>query len=131
MYHPIYFVGYEMTREEFESLVVQALDSLPEEFQEKLDNVDVVVEDMPNRHQLNSVGISHPMSLYGLYQGVPKTKRRNYSFVAPDKISIFRIPIEARFRDSESIKRKVRSVVLHEIGHHFGMSEVELRKHDR
>lgn len=110
----------------FESLVAEALADLPEEFARKLDNVDVVIEDAPTAAQLASVGLTHPMQLYGLYQGIPQTKRRQYSFVAPDKISIFRLPILARHRTPEAIKHKVRAVVLHEIGHHFGMSEADL-----
>jgi predicted Zn-dependent protease with MMP-like domain len=118
-----------MTRDEFNILVAEALDTLPDEFKEKLDNVEVVVEDIPSRSQLSSVGLTYPMMLYGLYHGVPKTKRGHYTFVAPDKISVFKIPIETRYRTPEAIRQKVRSVVLHEIGHHFGMSETELQKH--
>jgi hypothetical protein len=61
-----------MTRVEFEKLVVEAIDSLPEEFQEQLNNVDVVIEDLPSQHQLALVGLTHPLSLFGLYQGIPK-----------------------------------------------------------
>lgn len=116
-----------MTRAEFEKLVVEAIDSLPQEFQEQLNNVDVVIEDLPTQHQLALVGLTHPLSLFGLYQGVPQTRRGiHYSMVPPDKISIFKVPIEARYPHPEAIKAKVRAVVLHEIGHHFGMSELEL-----
>ena len=116
-----------MTRAAFKELVVEAIDSLPQEFQEQLNNVDVVVEDLPTQDQLASVGLTHPLSLFGLYQGVPQTRRGiHYSMVPPDKISIFKVPIEASYPHPEAIKAKVRAVVLHEIGHHFGMSEGEL-----
>lgn len=116
-----------MTRAAFKELVVEAIDSLPQEFQEQLNNVDVVVEDLPTQDQLASVGLTHPLSLFGLYQGVPQTRRGiHYSMVPPDKISIFKVPIETSYLNPETIKAKVRAVVLHEIGHHFGMSEGEL-----
>jgi predicted Zn-dependent protease with MMP-like domain len=112
---------------EFEGLVREAIESLPKEFREALNNVEIVIEEVPTWRQLASVGLRHPMGLFGLYQGIPRTRRgANYMFVAPDKISIFRRPIEWFYRTPDAIKRKVRSVVWHEIGHHLGMNEAEL-----
>ena len=108
-------------------MVKEAVESLPDKFKDKLDNVEIVIEDMPTWRQLATLGLRHPLQLFGLYHGIPQTKRRNYSFVAPDKISIFKIPIEVRYRMPEAIRQKVREVVLHEIGHHFGMSEEDLK----
>lgn len=116
-----------MTEKDFEALVVMAIDSLPTEFKKKLDNVEVVIEDLPNFRQLASLGLHHPLSLFGLYQGIPRTKRGiNYTFVQPDKITIFKIPIETFYHTPEAIKQKVEAVVRHEIGHHFGLSESDL-----
>lgn len=118
-----------MNNNEFEQLVVIAIDSLPKEFKEKLDNVEVVIEDLPTLKQLTALGLRHPLSLFGLYQGIPRTKRgMNYTFVPPDKITIFKVPIEAFYRTEEAIRKKVRAVVLHEIGHHFGLSEADLAR---
>lgn len=118
-----------MTREEFEELVAQALDSLPEEFSRQLDNVEVVVEAWPSREDLQSIGALPGTVLYGLYRGVAKTKRAHYSGVLPDKISIFAGPILAHFGSNpDAVKTQVRKTVLHEIGHHFGMSEKEIRR---
>jgi len=118
-----------MQREKFEALVARAIDSLPPEFQLKLENVDVVVEDWPTRRQLRQAKHSHPTQLLGLYQGVPQTRRgRGYGLVLPDKISIFQKPIEAQCRFGDEIEAKVGEVVRHEIAHHFGLDEKTLRK---
>jgi predicted Zn-dependent protease with MMP-like domain len=118
-----------MQREKFEALVARAIDSLPPEFQRKLENVDVVVEDWPTAGQLRRVKLSHPVQLLGLYQGVPQTRRgRGYGLVLPDKISIFQKPIEAQCRFDGEIEAKIEEVVRHEIAHHFGLDEKTLRK---
>ena len=88
-----------MQREKFEALVARAIDNLPPEFQRKLENVDIVVENWPTPGQLRQVKHSHPTQLLGLYHGVPQTRRgRRYGLVLPDKISIFQKPIEAQCR---------------------------------
>jgi predicted Zn-dependent protease with MMP-like domain len=118
-----------MEREKFEALVVRAIDSLPPEFQRKLENVDIVVEEWPTPGQLRQAKRSHPTQLLGLYQGVPQTKRgERYGMVLPDKISIFQKPIEAQCRFGEEIEAKIEEVVRHEIAHHFGLDEKTLRK---
>jgi predicted Zn-dependent protease with MMP-like domain len=118
-----------MQREKFEALVARAIDSLPPEFQRKLENVDVVVEDWPTAWQLRQAKHNHPIQLLGLYQGVPQTRRgRGYGLVLPDKISIFRKPIEAQCRFGDEIEAKIEEVVRHEIAHHFGLDEKTLRK---
>jgi predicted Zn-dependent protease with MMP-like domain len=118
-----------MQREKFEALVVRAIDNLPPEFQRKLENVDIVVENWPTPRQLRQVKHSHPIQLLGLYHGVPQTRRgRTYGLVLPDKISIFQKPIEAQCRFSNEIEAKIGEVVRHEIAHHFGLDEKTLRK---
>jgi predicted Zn-dependent protease with MMP-like domain len=118
-----------MQREKFEALVARAIDSLPLEFQRKLENVDIVVENWPTPRQLRQTKHSHPTQLLGLYQGVPQTRRgRGYGLVLPDKISIFQKPIEAHCRFGDEIEAKIEEVVRHEIAHHFGLDEKTLRK---
>jgi predicted Zn-dependent protease with MMP-like domain len=118
-----------MEREKFEALVARAIDNLPPEFQRKLENVDIVVEEWPTPGQLRQAKHSHPTQLLGLYQGVPQTKRgERYGMVLPDKISIFQKPIEAQCRFGEEIEAKIEEVVRHEIAHHFGLDEKTLRK---
>jgi predicted Zn-dependent protease with MMP-like domain len=121
-----------METEEFEGLVGRAIESLPPEFQGKLENVDIVVEEWPTAVQLRQAKIRRPSELLGLYQGVPQTRRgRGYGLVLPDKISIFQRPIEAQCRVGYEIEAKIREVVRHEIAHHFGLNDETLRKIER
>ena len=118
-----------MQREQFEALIERAIDNLPLEFQRKLENVDIVVEDWPTLKQLRKAKLKRPAQLLGLYQGVPQTRRdRGYGLVLPDKISIFQKPIEAQCRFGDEIEAKVGEVVRHEIAHHFGLDERTLQK---
>jgi predicted Zn-dependent protease with MMP-like domain len=123
------FCSGNMDRERFEELVVEALAELPAEFQEKLENIDVVIADKPTPQQLTRMGLRYNETLLGLYEGVPLTKRgRGYGMVPPDKITIFQKPIEAQCRHDREITREVQRVVQHEIAHYFGIGEASLRR---
>jgi len=118
-----------MQREKFEALVAKAVDNLPPEFQRKLENVDIVVENWPTPRQLKQAKHSHPTQLLGHYQGVPQTRRgRRYGLVLPDKISIFQKPIEEYCRFNNEIEATIEEVVRHEIAHHFGLDDITLRQ---
>jgi predicted Zn-dependent protease with MMP-like domain len=118
-----------MDRNVFEALVDEALDSLPDEIQSWLDNVAIVVADWPTPEQMVQARASgHNVLLLGLYLGVPKTHRGvTYGELVPDKILVFQGPIEQVAHTPEQIRRQVRKTVLHEIGHHLGMNEAQLR----
>jgi predicted Zn-dependent protease with MMP-like domain len=119
----------QFTSEEFEQLVVQALDALPEFFQQKLQNIEVVVADWPSPVERQSVGLKPGQLLFGLYQGIPLTKRTShYGLVLPDKITIYRLPIERVCRTREQVIARVQHTVKHEIAHHFGISDDRLRQ---
>jgi predicted Zn-dependent protease with MMP-like domain len=116
-----------MNREHFEKLVAEALSALPEEFLEQLENIEIVLEDNPNRQQLNEGGFSYKDTLLGLYEGVPLTNRgSHYGLVPPDKISIFQRPIERYCHNDAEVKKEVERVVRHEIAHYFGMDDDRL-----
>ena len=115
-----------VTRAEFEELVADALDSLPEDLASQMSNVDVVVEDEPSREML--ARLPRGSTLFGLYHGVPLTGRHRYDGALPDKISIFQGPIERRFRTANGIREQVRRTVIHEIAHHFGIGEERLHE---
>jgi len=117
-----------MDEERFRELVSEAIDSLPLEFGKRLNNVAVVVEDLPTLQQLQKIKLPSWVLLFGLYEGVPQTKRGSYSGVLPDKITIFKNSIEKVARSDKEIKAQVRATVIHEIGHHFGLSEEDLRR---
>jgi predicted Zn-dependent protease with MMP-like domain len=118
-----------MDRESFERLVAKAVDDLPEEFLERLENIDVVVEDYPTPDQLLKLGLEPGETLLGLYEGVPRTRRGGYyGLVPPDKITIFKRSIEAKCRYRGNISAEIQRVVKHEIAHHFGISDARLHQ---
>jgi predicted Zn-dependent protease with MMP-like domain len=108
---------------EFEEWAQEALESLPAELRDYMSNVVIVVEDEP----------PDGLPLLGLYQGVPMTRRgSSYGAVLPDKISIYRGPLERHYgADRDRLRREIRRVVLHEVAHHFGISDERLREMDR
>jgi predicted Zn-dependent protease with MMP-like domain len=108
--------------EDFEVIVDAAIEELPDELRDAMSNVEVVVEEEPPPGQ----------PLFGLYQGVPLTRRTSTYAAAPDKISIYRGPLERRYGEEPGVLRQmIRRVVLHEIAHHFGISDDRLRELDR
>ena len=108
---------------EFDEVVREALDSLPPELSEFMSNVEVVVEEEPPAG----------MPLLGLYEGIPLTRRGAfYGGALPDKITIFSGPLERLYgADPERLRREIRRVVLHEVAHHFGISDERLVELDR
>ena len=104
-----------MNPQTFERLVAQALDELPEEFRQKLDNVEIVVEDWPDRETLRLAGVRHPAELLGFYHGIPQTRRtHNYGLVLPDKISVYQQPILMRCHTMAQVRTTVAHVLRHE-----------------
>jgi len=118
-----------MDQQRFESLVLKAMEELPEEFKQKLENVDVTVESYPSKAQIRQFGLRHGSQLLGLYQGIPQINRnRSYNFVLPDRITVFQKPIEARCHSDKEIEIEIGKVVYHEVAHHFGIGDETLRK---
>lgn len=118
-----------MDRYDFEQLVVEAVEALPEAIRSQLENVEFVVEEWPDPVVLWRMGLRNPASLLGFYHGIPRTQRTShYSMVLPDKISIYRQPILRRCRNWREVRELVFSVVRHEIAHHFGISDERLEE---
>ena len=118
-----------MYRRRFERLVSRALRDLPRDIGELLDNVAVVVEDEPTPDAVVSTGLPPGESLFGLYQGLPLTERNSsYGMVLPDKITIFQGPIERFCASDQRIVYEIRRTVVHELAHHFGLSEADMRR---
>ncbi len=116
-----------MTRGEFETLVERALRTLPSRFTRKLQNIAVVVEDWPDAPTLAEMEIEPPDTLYGLYRGVNLTHRdSSYGNVVPDTITIYQGPIEEDCADPDEMADLVRDVVIHEIGHYFGLDDATM-----
>lgn len=115
---------------QFEALVVEALAGLPPFFQQHMDNVEVLLQDWPTREDLYEAGVEGGYTLLGLYHGIPLTERTSsYNLVVPDTITLFQGPIEdAADHDPVRIREQVRHTVIHEIAHHFGISDDRLRQ---
>jgi predicted Zn-dependent protease with MMP-like domain len=111
-------------RDRFERLVIEAVDALPGWIHRQIDNVEVLVEEDPPEHQ---------RGLLGLYEGVPLTKRSplGYSGVLPDRITLYRRPIERLAGDEAQLERLIRHTIVHEFAHYFGISDDRLRELDR
>jgi predicted Zn-dependent protease with MMP-like domain len=114
-----------VSRERFEELVGDALDSIPEELGSQMDNVVVLVEEWPSREQLDGHGM-----LFGLYEGVDLTRRGplSYDLAAPDRITIFQGSLQQVAGDEDELAAQIRTTVLHEVGHHFGLSDARLEE---
>ena len=119
-----------MKIEQFRRLVERSVDAIGEEYIKHLKNVEIVIEDRPSNRQLQENGLEQQDVLLGLYEGIPLTERENYSLVLPDKITIFKEVIEDIAKDEKEVEKLVADTVWHEIGHHFGLSEKEVRKRE-
>jgi predicted Zn-dependent protease with MMP-like domain len=112
--------------QEFDAIITQAMDELPQEYITRLNNVAVVYEDEPTPEQREKLKLRCDQSLFGLYEGIPLTKRgAGYNFVLPDKITIFKKPILAFSSDLAAFKKQVKHTLWHEIAHFYGLD------HDR
>lgn len=118
-----------MTVQDFEQVIIETMEQLPPQFQARLDNVDIVLEEYADTQTLRLAGVSHPEGLLGFYHGVPLTARTGgYGMVAPDKISIYRQPIMHYYGTPEAIREGIRHTVLHELAHYFGIDDDRLRE---
>lgn len=107
-------------------LVERALDALPAGVKHLLENVAVVIDDEPSDEQLRENGMSASDTLYGLYEGISPVTYGADMVPFPNKITLFRLPLEEDFPDPSDLAREVQKTVVHEIGHHAGMDEQRL-----
>jgi predicted Zn-dependent protease with MMP-like domain len=118
-----------MTREKFEEIAEDVFNDLPDVFGERIDNVHIVVEEYPDEEDTRQTH-SSKTSLLGLYQGVPLTHRGPWYGVnptTPDTISLYKQNIESVCRNDKEVSERIREVLLHELGHYFGMNEAQIR----
>jgi predicted Zn-dependent protease with MMP-like domain len=119
-----------MDADTFESLVIEALDTLPLQFARHLENVEIRIEARPTAEHRRAVGIKPWQTLYGLYEGVPLTVRSSGALLMPDLITLFQEPLERDFPEIERLRVQVRRTLLHEIAHFFGISDARLHELD-
>lgn len=119
---------YEVSREHFGRLVDEALREIPPQFSEMLEEVLIEVRDMPTREDLKQSPVQHPEQLLGLYIGRPLTERHVEEWGVPsDVIYIYQGNLQRMCRSEAELIQQVRITVLHEVGHHFGLDEQDLR----
>lgn len=116
--------------EPFETLVERALDALPPRFAGLLEDVAVVIEDAPSPEQARLGGADPDGWLYGLYEGVPATEWGADYAALPNKITLFRLPLETDFPDPRDLEQEVRVTVIHELAHHAGIDDARLHELD-
>jgi predicted Zn-dependent protease with MMP-like domain len=118
-----------MDRSEFQTLVDEALLSIPEEFRDAMKNIAIVIEDEPSLATLREVELEPPETLFGLYQGIPLTERQwSHGNHLPDKITLYQGPIEDASEDRDDLVVCIGETLIHEIGHYFGLSEEEIEE---
>lgn len=118
-----------MKRDRFLQLVDEALSSIPPRFRDAMTNIAIVVEDEPSLEKLKEVGIEPPDTLLGLYEGTPLTERQwADGNRLPDKITLFRGPIEDSSEDEDDLVVAIGETLIHEVGHYFGLSEEEIEE---
>lgn len=115
----------QISKKQFEEWVAKAIESVPEKFWERIHNLAFFVEDQPTKEQLKKARLQGRKNvlLLGLYEGYHQSKRLNVGPVFPDRITIFKKPIESLCRTEEALKKQIFSTVRHEIAHHFGSDE--------
>jgi predicted Zn-dependent protease with MMP-like domain len=112
--------------ESFEVLVERALDALPESFGKLLENVAVVIDELPTPEQARLGGAGEDRWLYGLYEGVPAVEYGAGGVPLPNKVTLFRLPLETDFADPDELAEEVRRTVIHELAHHAGIDDDRL-----
>lgn len=116
-----------MTDEEFDCLITRAMDELPQKYIEGLDNVAIVYADEPTEEQKIRMKLDHNHLLLGLYEGIPLTQRGNgYSFVVPDKITLFKYPILAVSSTESELFEQIKRTLWHEMAHFYGLSHARM-----
>jgi predicted Zn-dependent protease with MMP-like domain len=112
----------------FERLVDRALAGIPEPFRAALEEVAVIIEDEPSPQQLRDNDLDPDDTLYGLYDGVPRTEYAADWAVSPNRITLFRWPLEDDFPDRADLEAEVRMTVIHELAHHLGIDDERLEE---
>jgi len=119
-----------LEHKEIKQEVAQVLDRLPEEFRSRLHNVEIVIEQRPEKNQLVAMGLDPQRDvLYGLYEGTPLPERSSvYPPALPDKITIFSEPLIRDYQDPTELRKQIGITLIHEIAHYFGIDEKKIEK---
>jgi predicted Zn-dependent protease with MMP-like domain len=118
---------YRVTNEEFEKLLNESLVSLPKQHIESLKNVALIVEDLPSDEQRFKLKLAGNQTLLGLYEGLPLSRRQGTTKLLPDKITLFKLPLEAHANTLVELKEQIRHTLWHEIAHYYGLDHDAIR----
>lgn len=117
----------EVSDEQFEAMIAKALDELPEKYVSRLlADVAVTWDDVPSEEQRHKLQLRHDQSLFGLYEGVPLTRRGGSTHLMPDKITLFRGPLSAFSQDLDDLQERVKHTLWHEMAHYFGLDHDQI-----
>ncbi len=121
---------WKVSDDEFEQLVADAIDSLSDKNQQAIKNIAIIYQDDPTLLQREELKLRCDQTLFGLYEGVPLSKRQGQSKILPDKITIFKHPTEASAFDLASLKKQIRHTLWHEIAHYYGLDHESIAQID-
>ena len=120
---------YSVSDEEFDALISKAMDELPQEYIKGLDNVAILYADDPDEYQAGKAHLDDHHMLLGLYEGIPLTQRgAGYTFVLPDKITLFKRPLMAISHSPEQFYEQLKRTLWHEMAHYYGLSHDDMDK---
>lgn len=119
----------QISDNDFKKIASEAIDSLPDEILDNMQNIAIVIEDEPSKDQLKKLHIVDGWTLFGLYEGIPLTARgNNYNLVLPDKITIFKKPICLGCENINELKHQLKRTIWHEIAHHYGLNHDDINR---
>lgn len=120
----------KVSDKQFAKIVSQAIDSIPPPYMDKLENVAFIIEDMPTESQSRQLGLRCQDLLFGLYEGVPLPRRMGTTKLLPDKITLFKKPLETVSQDVNDLVRRVKHTVWHEVAHYYGLDHKRIHELD-
>lgn len=112
---------HSLTRKQFDSLAAEAIDNIPPLYQRYLKNVAFIVEDEPSPEQRQQLHLEPDGLLFGLYEGTPLPSRQGTTKLLPDKITLFKLPLESISRDQDQLRNNIRHTIWHEVAHYYGL----------
>jgi predicted Zn-dependent protease with MMP-like domain len=118
----------QVTDEEFDQLISEALTSLPGEHVKNIENIAIVMADEPTPEQREKLQLRQDQSLFGLYEGLPLPQRQGQSRMLPDKITLFKLPLSYGVSSIDELREAIRHTLWHEIGHYYGLDHKRIRE---
>ena len=118
----------EVSDEQFQALINQALDELPGDHAKNIKNIAILYEDLPSLEQRQKLQLRHDQTLLGLYEGVPLSQRQGMTRVFPDKITLFRLPLQQHANSPAELKEEIKHTLWHEIAHYYGLDHDQIHE---